>query len=44
MINEFIIQNKKDLVTYDKKIVKKIKSLAKNNKKKKSKTMYAFRS
>ena len=36
MINEFIIQNKKDLVTYDKKIVKKIKSLAKNNKKKRA--------
>ena len=41
MINEFIIQNKK-VFTYDKKIVKKIKSLAKKTKKK-SKTMYAFR-
>ena len=29
MINKFIIQNKKKLITYDKKIVKKIKSLAK---------------
>ena len=36
MINKFIIQNKKKLITYDKKIVKKIKSLAKKNYKKRA--------